>query len=111
MSSNRPLQGGRYPYVYVDGIYPCRNWGGEFENVEIAVNKDGYCKNLGATEGMKENKANWFSIFQWLCGRGLDGVELVLNDKCLGRPGAVGEKFPKPSTRAVSYTFTAMCFS
>ena len=43
---NRPLQGGRYPYVYVDGIYLCRNWGGEFENVAIlvaiAVNEDGY---------------------------------------------------------------------
>src|SRR5699024_203595 len=26
---NRPLQGGRYPYVYVDGIYLRRNWGGE----------------------------------------------------------------------------------
>ena len=32
---NRPLQGGRYPYVYVDGIYLRRNWGGEFENVAI----------------------------------------------------------------------------
>ena len=43
---NRPLQGGRYPYVYVDGIYLRRNWGGEFENVAIlvaiAVNEDGY---------------------------------------------------------------------
>ena len=29
---NRPLQGGRYPYVYVDGIYLRRNWGGEYEN-------------------------------------------------------------------------------
>ena len=42
---NRPLQGGRYPYVYVDGIYLRRNWGGEFENVAIlvaiAVNEDG----------------------------------------------------------------------
>ena len=26
---NRPLQGGRYPYVSVDGIYLRRNWGGE----------------------------------------------------------------------------------
>ena len=33
----RPLQGGRYPYVYVDGIYLCRNWGGEYENVAILV--------------------------------------------------------------------------
>ena len=23
---NRPLRGGRYPYVYVDGIYLRRNW-------------------------------------------------------------------------------------
>ena len=52
---NRPLQGGRYPYVYVDGIYPRRNWGGEFENVAIlvaiAVNEDGYREVLGASEG------------------------------------------------------------
>ena len=34
---NRPLQGGCCPYVYVDGIYLRRNWGGEFENVAILV--------------------------------------------------------------------------
>lgn len=43
---NRPLEGGKYPYVYVDGIYLRRNWGGEYENVAIlvaiAVNEDGY---------------------------------------------------------------------
>lgn len=42
---NRPLQGGRYPCVYVDGIFLCRNWGKEFENVvimeAITVNEDG----------------------------------------------------------------------
>ena len=27
---NRPLQGGRYPYVYVDGICRRRNWGGDY---------------------------------------------------------------------------------
>lgn len=32
---NHSLQGGRFPYVYVDEIYLCRNWGGEFENVSI----------------------------------------------------------------------------
>lgn len=58
---NRPLQGGHYLYVYVDGIYLRRNWGGEFENVAIlaiAVNEDGYCEVLGAAEGMKEDKAS-----------------------------------------------------
>ena len=34
---NRPLQGGHYPYVYVDGIYLRRNWGGEYENVAVLV--------------------------------------------------------------------------
>ena len=28
---------GKYPYVYVDGIYLRRNWGGEHENVAILV--------------------------------------------------------------------------
>ena len=74
---NRPLQGGRYPYVYVDGIYLRRNWGGEYENVAIlvaiAVNEDGYREVLGAAEGMKEDKASWVSFFQWLRGRGLEG--------------------------------------
>lgn len=34
---DRPLQGGRYSYVYVDGIYLRRNWDGECENVAILV--------------------------------------------------------------------------
>ena len=49
---NRPSQGGHYPYVYVDGIYLRRNWGGEYENVAvlvaIAVNEDGFREVLGA---------------------------------------------------------------
>ena len=95
---NRPLQGGRYPYVYVDGIYLRRNWGREYENVAvlvaIAVNEDGFREVLGAAEGMKEDKASWVSFFQWLKGRGLDGVKLIIGDKCLGMLEAVGEVFP-----------------
>ena len=81
---NRALLGGRYAYVYVDGIYVRRNWGGEFDNVAIlvaiAVNEDGYREVLGAAEGMKEDKAGWVIFFQWLRGRGLDGVKLVVCD-------------------------------
>ena len=85
---NRPLQGGRYPYVYVDGIYLRRNWGGEYEN------EDGYREVLGAAEGMKEDKTSWVNFFQWLKSRGLDGVKLIVGDKCLGMLEAVGEVFP-----------------
>ena len=81
---NRPLQGCKYPYVYVDGIYLKRNWGGEYENVSvlvaIAVNEDGYREVLGAAEGIKEDKASWVSFFQWLRGRGLgDHPKLCVN--------------------------------
>lgn len=34
---NRPLQGGKYPYVHMDGIYPRRDWGGEYENMADVV--------------------------------------------------------------------------
>ena len=96
---NHPLRGGCYPYVYVDGIYLRRNWGREYENVAIlvaiAVNEDGYRKVLGDAEGMKEDKTSWVNFFQWLRSRGLDGVKLIVGDKCLGRLEAVGAVFPE----------------
>ena len=95
---NRPLKGGKYPYVYVDGIYLRRNWGGEYENVAIlvaiAVNEDGYREVIGAAEGMKEDKASWCGFFRWLKGRGLDGVKLIVGDKSKGMLEAVFEVFP-----------------
>lgn len=75
---NRPLQGGKYPYVYVENIWLKRNWDGEYQNVSIlvaiAVNQDGYREVLGAAEGVKEDKASWVNFFQWLRGRGIEGV-------------------------------------
>lgn len=112
---NRPLQGGKYPYVYVDGIYLRRNWGGEYENVAvlvaIAVNEDGYREVLGAAEGMKEDKASWVSFFQWLKGRGLEGVQLVVGDKCLGMLEAVGEVFPEAKYQRCVVHFYRNVFS
>ena len=99
----------------MDGIYLCRNWGGEFENVAIlvaiAVNEDGYREVLGAAEGMKEDKASWISFFQWLRGRGLDGVKLVVGDKCLGMLEAVGEVFPEAKYQRCTVHFYRNVFS
>ena len=112
---NRPLQGGKYPYVYVDGIYLKRNWGGEYENVAvlvaIAVNEDGYREVLGAAEGMKEDKASWVSFFQWLRGRGLEGVKLIVGDKCMGMLEAVGEVFPEAKYQRCVVHFYRNVFS
>lgn len=49
---------------------------------------------LGTAEGMKENNTSWLSLFQWLRGRSLDGVKLVVSDKRLGMLEAMGEVFP-----------------
>ena len=93
----RPLSG-QYPYVYVDGIYLKRNWGGEFENVSIlvaiGVDADGYREVIGAAEGMKEDKESWRNFLVWLKERGLDGVRLIVGDKNLGMCESVHEVFP-----------------
>ena len=95
---NRKLTG-TYPYVYVDGIYLKRNWGGEYENVSIlvaiGVDQDGYREIIGAAEGMKEDGESWKNFLVWLKERGLDGVKLIVGDKCLGMWEAVGQVFPE----------------
>ncbi len=112
---NRLLQGGRYPHVYVDRICLRRNWGGEFESVvillAIAVNEDGYREVLGATEGMKEDKASWVSVFQWLRSRCLDGVKLIVGDKRLGMLEAVGEVFADAKYQRCTVHFYRNVFS
>ena len=112
---NRPLEGGKYPYVYVDGIYLKRNWGGEYENVAvlvaIAVNEDGYREVLGAAEGLKEDKESWKEFFKWLRSRGLKGVKLIVGDKCLGMLEAVGEVFPEAKYQRCVVHFYRNVFS
>lgn len=88
-----------YPYVYVDGIYLKRSWGGEIQNVAvlvaIGVNNEGYREILGAAEGMKEDHESWKNFFVWLKGRGLKGVRLIIGDKCLGMLESIPEVFPE----------------
>lgn len=95
---NRALEG-KYPYVYLDGIYLKRNWGGEYRNVAVliamAVNQRGEREVIGAAEGMKEDKESWLSFLRQLKERGLKGTQLFVADKCLGLIEALGEVFPQ----------------
>lgn len=94
---NRPLSG-EYPYVFVDGIYLKRSWGGEMTSVSvlvaIGVNGDGYREILGAAEGASESKECWKSFLKSLKERGLKGVRLFTSDKHLGFLESVSEVFP-----------------
>ncbi|ODA38702.1 IS256 family transposase [Desulfosporosinus sp. BG] len=111
---NRPLKG-KYPYVYIDGIYLKRNWGGEYENVAIliamAVNEDGYREVIGASEGMKEDKVSWQEFLKSLKERGLSGTQLFIGDKCLGLLEAVNETFPNAKFQRCNVHFYRNVFS
>lgn len=93
----RPLSGD-YPYLFIDGIYLKRSWGGSYENVAvmvaIGVNSDGRREIVGCAEGFTESKESWREFLLWLRGRGLSGVRLVTGDKSLGMLGALEEVFP-----------------
>lgn len=60
---------------------------------------------------MKEDKASWVNLFQWLRGRGLDGVKLIVGDKCLGMLEAVGEVFPEAKCQRCVVHFYRNIFS
>lgn len=110
----RPLQG-KYPYVYLDGIYLKRNWGGEYENVAIlvamAVNQDGFREVIGSAEGMKEDRDSWLNFLKSLKDRGLDGTQLFVGDRCLGLLEAVHEVFPAAKFQRCTVHFYRNIFS
>lgn len=110
----RPLQG-EYPYIYVDGVYLKRSWGGEVQNVSIlvaiGVNQDGCREIIGAAEGMKEDKESWHSFFVWLKERGLQGVRLIIGDKCLGMLETIPEVFPEAKYQRCTVHFYRNIFS
>lgn len=95
---NRPLEG-EHPYVYLDGIWLKKNWGGEVENISVlvavGVDSEGYRKVLGVAEGCKEDKESWLNFLRHLKDRGLRGVRLFITDKCLGLVDALGEVYPE----------------
>ena len=110
----RPLSGS-YPYVYVDGVYLKRSWGGEIQNVSvlvaIGVSQDGCREILGAAEGMKEDRESWRSFFVWLKERGLTGVRLIISDKNLGMLETIPEVFPDARYQRCTVHFYRNIFS
>ena len=95
---NRPLKGD-YPYVYLDGLFLKRSWGGEIRKiavlVAIGVDEDGYREVIGVAEGAKEDKESWTGFLRHLKSRGLKGIQLIISDKCLGLVESLGDFYPK----------------
>ena len=98
----RPLDGGPYPYVWLDGLTQKVREGGRIVNVCVVVatgvNAEGQREILGMDVGASEDGAFWLAFLRSLTARGLSGVELVTSDAHQGlktpsprcSPGRVG---------------------
>jgi transposase-like protein len=105
---NQPIEG-EHAYVFLDGIWLKRSWGGEVRNVSvlvaIGVNQDGYREVLGVAEGTKEDKASWQNFLRHLASRGLKGVRLFVGDKCLGLLESLAEFYPQAAYQRCAVHF------
>src|SRR6516162_3928684 len=95
---NRPIAA-EHPYVYLDGVWLNREFGGEVRPVAvlvaIGVNAEGFREVLGVMEGAKEDTESGRAFLRQLKERGLRGVRLVISDKCLGLVEALEECLPE----------------
>jgi putative transposase len=111
---NRPIEG-RHAYVFLDGIWLKRSWGGEVKNiavlVAIGVREDGYREILGVVEGTKEDTESWRSFLRNLKQRGLRGVQLAVSDKCLGLVEALAEFYPEAAWQRCAVHFYRNVFT
>ena len=93
----RPLEQD-YPYLFMDGVWHKRCWGGSVENVSIlvavGVGMDGRREVLSVAEGMKADSESWREFIKGMLARGLKGVRLVTGDRCAGLVAAVNELLP-----------------
>jgi transposase-like protein len=111
---HQPIEG-EHPYLYLDGIVLKRSWAGEVRNVSllvaISVNGEGYRQILGIVEGAKEDKAGWSAFLSHLKQRGLQGVELIISDACIGLVESAAEFYPEAHWQRCMVHFYRNVFS
>ena len=87
-----------YPYVFVDGVWHKRSWGGHVENagvlVAIGVSTEGRREAIAVDEGMREDAAGRERFFRSMIERGLRGVGPVVGDRCAGLVSTVNSRPP-----------------
>jgi len=98
---NRPLDGGGYPYIWLDAlVVKCRE-GGRTPSVAIVVatgvNASGHREILGVDVMTVEYGAAWLAFLRGLVSRGLAGVQLVISDAHEGLRQAIGAVLPGAS--------------
>ncbi|MDD9150929.1 IS256 family transposase, partial [Sporolactobacillus sp. CQH2019] len=94
--NNRPLDG-RYPFLFVDAVYTKIRENGRVRSrgvlISYAISNRGQRVILGLKVDDSESTTAWKDYFDWLKGRGLKGVDLVISDDHGGLVQAVQEAF------------------
>ena len=107
----RPLDGGPYPYVWLDGLTQKVREGGRIVNVCVVaatgVNAEGQREILGMDVGASEDGAFWLAFLRSLTARGLSGVELVVSDAHQGLKNAIAAVFAGASWQRCRTHFMA----
>ena len=107
----RPLDGGPYPYVWLDGLTQQVREGGRIVNVCVVVatgvNAEGQREILGLDVGASEDGAFWLAFLRSLTARGLSGVELVTSDAHQGLKNAIAAVFAGASWQRCRTHFIA----
>ena len=107
----RPLDGGPYPYVWLDGLTQQVREGGRIVNVCVVVatgvNAEGQRAILGMDVGASEDGAFWLAFLRSLTARGLSGVELVTSDAHQGLKNAIAAVFAGASWQRCRTHFMA----
>jgi transposase-like protein len=98
---SRPLDGGPYPYLWLDALAVRVREGGRIVRcacvVATAVNADGYREILGLDTFTSEDEAAWRAFLAGLVERGLSGVQLVVSDDHRGLTNAIDALLPGAS--------------
>jgi putative transposase len=94
----RPLDGGPYPYVWLDAVaLRCRE-GGRTVHVAaliaVGVNAEGKREVLGLEVVTGEDGAGWLAFVRGLVARGLGGVQLAISDAHPGLRTALAATLP-----------------
>ena len=93
----RPLDGGPYPYVWLDALTQKVRHGGRIVNVSVvvatSVNGTGQREVLGMGVGVSQDGAFWLAFLRSLNARAHSGVELVISDPHHGLKQAIATVF------------------
>ena len=95
---NRPLDGGAYPYLWVDALAIRVREGGRVVTVACivatAVNSEGRREIVGVDPFTEESGPAWTALLRDLVARGLTGVRLVVSDSHKGLISAIEAVLP-----------------